>query len=105
MLPDDIQEQWRDMKTDLATLHTFTLKRCILPPAKIEELPHLFTDASESAYAAVIYAQIVDTEGFVSVNIIAGKNRVTPVKTVSVPRLELCVAHLGAKLLTKVKEK
>ena len=96
--------EW-EMKTDLATLHTFTLKRCILPPAKVEEIQlHLFTDASESAYAAVIYARIVDAEGFVSVNIIAGKNRVTPIKTVSLPRLELCGAHLGAKLLTKVKE-
>ena len=72
---DDIQQQWRDMKTDLTTLHTFTLKRCILPPAKVEEIQlHLFTDASESGYAAVIYARIVDAEGFVSVNIIAGKS-------------------------------
>ena len=77
----------------------------MVPQTKIETVQlHLFTDASVQAYAAVIYSRITDTDGFVSVNLVAGKNRVAPIKTVSLPRLELCGVHLGVKLLVKIKE-
>ena len=63
----------------------------------------MFSDASEQAYSAVIYARMEDTNGFVTVKLMTGKNRVAPIKTVSLPRLELC-AHLGVKLLSRVEE-
>ena len=104
-LPHEIQEEWNQMKRDLQSLRDFTLQRCVVPQTKIETVQlHLFTDASEQACAAVIYSRITDTDGFVSVNLVAGKNRVAPIKTVSLPRLELCGAHLGVKLLVKIKE-
>ena len=91
------------MKSDLLALQDFTLPRCIVPSSKIVDLQfHLFTNASESAYSAVVYSRIVDENGFISMNLVAGKARVTPTKTISLPRLELCGAHLRTKLLTKV---
>ena len=105
ILPPEIQERWNQMRADLRSLKDFTLQRCIVPPGKIQTVQlHLFTDASEKAYAAVIYARMTDTNGFVCVNLIAGKNRVAPIKTVSLPRLELCGAHLGVKLMVKIQE-
>ena len=104
-LPPEVQEQWNQMRADLRSLKDLKLQRCIVPPCKVQTVQlHLFTDASEKAYAAVIYARMPDTNGFVCVNPIAGKNRVTPIKTVSLTRLELCGAHLGVRLMVKIQE-
>ena len=64
------------MKVDLHHLHDFYLPICILPPNTVESIQfHLFTDASELAYAAVLYARFVDSMGFVAVNVVAGKKQ------------------------------
>ena len=81
------------------------LQRCISPQGKIANVQlHSFTDASEIAYAAVIYARMTDIDGHIVSKLVASKTRVAPIKTVSLPRLELCDAYLGIKLLVKIKE-
>lgn len=39
----------------------------------------------------------------ISIRIVASKTRVAPVKQITLPRLELCAAHLVVKLLIKIK--
>ncbi|XP_060662116.1 uncharacterized protein LOC132795433 [Drosophila nasuta] len=65
------------------------------PGAKIQF--HGFCDASQSAYKAALYAR-VETAGHVFVRLLVAKTRVAPIKTVSLPRLELCGALLLAEL-------
>ena len=36
-------------------------------------------------------------------NLVIGKTKVSPIKTLSIPRLELCGAHLAARLVAGVK--
>ncbi len=60
---------------------------------------HLFTDASEKACAAAVFVRSISGEQVCSYLLVT-KTRVAPVKTVSFPRLELCGAHLGIKLLS-----
>ena len=50
---------------------------------------HRFSDASEHAYAAVIYLRTVCVDGAVSINLIASKTKVSPIKKQLIPRLEL----------------
>ena len=103
-LPSDLLEEWNVLKHDLQHLSTFSLQRCILPPNSVRKYQfHLFTDALELAYAAVLYVRFIDSLGFITVNLVAGKNKVAPIETVSLPRLELCGAHLGIKLLQKIR--
>lgn len=64
---------------------------------------HLFSDASERAYAACAYARTIDSEGNITVHLIQSKTRVAPVKAVTIPRLELCGCLLAVTLLEKVR--
>ena len=58
---------------------------------------HGFADASKHAYGAVLYLHVVkNSKIYVCVQM--AKTRVAPIKTVSIPRLELCAAQLLAKL-------
>ena len=65
---------------------------------------HGFCDASERAYAAVVYLRMVDTTGNVQVTLITSKTKVAPIKRMTIPRLELCGAYLLARLLFHVKK-
>ena len=62
---------------------------------------HGFSDASTKAYAVAIYARVVE-EDAVHTTLLCSKSRVAPVKTQTVPRLELLGAVLLARLMDSV---
>jgi hypothetical protein len=64
---------------------------------------HAFCDASTRAYAASLYLRFpVSSDRFHTVLLIA-KTKVAPTQTISVPRLELCAAQFGVRLLRHVQ--
>ncbi|GFX71549.1 integrase catalytic domain-containing protein [Trichonephila clavipes] len=62
---------------------------------------HGFADASSLAYAAAIYCR-QKHNGKIKVQLLLSKTKVASIKQVSIPRLELCGAHLLSKLLKSV---
>ncbi|XP_055941831.1 uncharacterized protein LOC129971877 [Argiope bruennichi] len=103
MLPEKEASEWQEFVTSLRNLNDINIERCIvIPNAEVNEL-HGFCDASEKAYGAAIYARTVDSACEVKVKLIASKSRVSPIKQVTIPRLELCSAVLLTKLMQKVK--
>lgn len=60
---------------------------------------HGFSDASESGYAAVVYLRCQLSDNSIIVRQLMAKTRVAPLKRVTLPRLELCGAHLLAQLV------
>ena len=65
---------------------------------------HGFSDASEAAYAAVVYLRITDESGNVRASLVMSKTKVAPIKRLTIPRLELCGAQLLAQLIQHVRQ-
>ena len=73
--------------------------RCLREPKKVVMKRVItFVDASLKAYGAVAFLQCEYYDATVSSRMIASKNKVTPLKPMTVPRLELMGAILGLRL-------
>ncbi|CAB0045358.1 unnamed protein product [Trichogramma brassicae] len=90
-------EAWLDYRRQLPELQALRIPRWMGTKINTPAMLHGFSDASERAYAAAIYLV-----GENSVHLIAAKSKVAPIRSVSLPRLELCGATLLARLLSKV---
>ncbi|GFS89584.1 integrase catalytic domain-containing protein [Trichonephila clavipes] len=64
---------------------------------------HTFVDASKTAYAACIFLRSESNTGSVTVQLLQARSRITPMKTITIPRLELMAATIGARLVSSVK--
>ncbi|XP_058128539.1 uncharacterized protein LOC131292818, partial [Anopheles ziemanni] len=103
-VPDDLQRKWDIFCEQLAKLQNFTITRFAFIAGYHQAELHCFTDASEAAYGACIYIRSETSDGSVQVSLLTSKSKVAPLKPVTIPRLELCAALLGARLYTKVKD-
>lgn len=99
--PENVVHKWTLMKEQLPVIANIRLDRWISFTDGSNMELHCFADASELAYAAVVYAKVFEGRS-VSVNILASKTRVAPLKKVSLPRLELCAAVLVVQLINSV---
>ncbi|XP_076387322.1 uncharacterized protein LOC143264354 [Megachile rotundata] len=103
-LPQKLQTSWVSFKESLYLLNTLNVPRWIHFTNGHQELElYGFCDASQRAYAAAVYLRVVQGEAIFTTLLVA-KTRVAPVKTISIPRLELCGAVLLAKLIVQVKQ-
>ena len=98
---------WQSWQQSLPELSNMTIPRCFKLNLS-EELHsvqlHSFSDASRLSYGAVLYLRIVDVDGQLKVSFVVGKARVTPIKQITIPRLELTAAVLATKLSRQVGE-
>lgn len=63
-----------------------------------------FADASEAAYAAVVYARSTDQNGKIFVFLVASKTKVAKIHQLSLPRLELNAAVLLTDLMKQLMQ-
>lgn len=98
-LPPREEQQWSQFVLELPALNSIEIPRWLgwLPSSRLVEL-HGFADASERAYAAVLYVRVVSASGDSSSTLVTAKTKVAPLKQVSIPRLELCAAWLLTRL-------
>lgn len=101
-LPEPYYTKWTKFRSQLPAVKKFKFPRFFLAPiSNVVEL-HGFSDASTAAYGCCIYVRCVSQEEGMSCRLLCAKSRVAPIKTVSLPRLELCAAELLANLLRRV---
>ena len=95
--------QWRE---ELPLLKQIQLPRYYYAN---EEIPssiqlHGYSDASDKAYAAVIYVRATYPTLPSTVELVISKTKVAPLQTRSTPQLELCGANLLARLMATTRQ-
>ena len=105
-VPKAIEEDWRRWRSELSHLSTIGIPCCYFPKeaAVYSVQLHGFSDASENAYAGVVYLRVSDTSGNVHLALVTSKTKVAPIKRLSIPRLELCGAQVLAQLVSHVQK-
>ena len=107
IVPSFVKTQWLKWRMELPLLANCHIARCYFPREAhiiISWQLHGFSDASEAAFAGVVYLRMVDTGGNVHVSLVTSKTKVAPIKRLSIPRLELCGAQLLARLLYHIQQ-
>ncbi|GAB0096412.1 Aspartic peptidase domain superfamily [Sergentomyia squamirostris] len=103
-LPEAIALNWKKFYSSLPDLDRITIPRWFsdLVPITGREI-HIFCDSSKYAYGAVAY--VTTTNGTLSTSrLLIAKSRVAPIDGLTIPRLELSAALLGARLLQKIRD-
>lgn len=104
-LPEDTIEEWRALCEEMVQLGNIAIPRFVGPGTTQATVRLIgFSDASKHAYAAAVYLYVEYPSGEKKSNLLRSKTRVAPVKTQSIPRLELCGAVELAKLFQRIRE-
>lgn len=100
-VPKDIKGCWTRWLADLEKLSSFSVERCI-KPKDFGELSfaqiHHFSDASKDGFGVASYIRIKNDQNRIHVSFLLGKARVTPLKSITIPRLELTAAVLATRV-------
>uniref|UniRef100_A0AAG5DPK9 Integrase catalytic domain-containing protein n=1 Tax=Anopheles atroparvus TaxID=41427 RepID=A0AAG5DPK9_ANOAO len=96
----ELAEKWKAWIAVLPNVQHISIPRCYrrVTSAKFRNVQlHIFCDASENAMAALAYLRFEEGKT-VECALVASKTRVAPLKYMSIPRLELQAATIGARL-------
>ena len=97
---------WQRWFSTLKHLNSIRMPRNIQPNKKNIKSSKLLTfcDASEEAVAAAVYLNTSYKDGSSNCRLVMAKTKLAPRKTISIPKLELNAALLGARLSRYVEE-
>ena len=100
-IPDNIRARWEKWRAELPLLERLKFPRCYKPEdlgeVKTVELYH-FSDASQNGYGQCSYLRLMDDAESIHCSLVIAKSRVTPLKPVTVSRLELTAALVASKM-------
>ena len=100
-IPPQYMPRWENWLLDLPKLSSFSISRCLIPAEcgqVVSSHLHHFSDASEDGYGSVSYLRLVNKEGDIYYAFLFGKSCVTPLKAVTIPRLELSAPTMSVRL-------
>jgi len=106
-VPCDILHDWTRWLKELNALSEFKVERCVKPiscGSCIHAQLHHFSDASEQGYGTVTYLRIQNCNNDIHIAFLMGKARVTTLKVITVPRLELTAYMLKKALRLQLQE-
>ncbi|XP_043862533.1 uncharacterized protein LOC122756543 [Drosophila santomea] len=100
-LPTEMSQRWQSFLDEYSDLNQIRVPRWIWYQPEVIIEHHGFCDASQRAYGAAIYIRVEMGQKILT-RLLTAKTRVAPVKTVSLPRLELCGAVLLTEMVTAI---
>ncbi|XP_036217946.2 uncharacterized protein [Bactrocera oleae] len=104
-LPNDINAVWEKWRKQLPEVVKYAIPRFYFGNGIPQILQlHVFVDASEDAFAAVAYLRSQTSSGKIDVTFVSSKSKCAPMKTLTVPRLELQAAVLGTRLMQCIRD-
>ena len=103
-LPEEIRKRWQDYCSSLVDVTLLSVDRWLGTVPNSRCVIHGFADASSRAYAAVIYLRIELPNDQVRVSLLSAKSKLSPVKTLSIPYLELNGAALLVTLIRHIRK-
>jgi len=103
-LNDETIDKWVSYSEGLKYFEYLSIPRALFTGRALSQQLHGFSDSSEKAYAAAVYLRTVQDDGLIVVRLVTAKTKVAPIKSLSIPRLELCGALMLARLMASVKK-
>ncbi|XP_068221310.1 uncharacterized protein [Palaemon carinicauda] len=99
-IPETVIIEWENWLSQLPKLKDIKVERCYKPANMnvIDYELHHFSDASEKGYGQCSYLRMTDANGQVHTRLVMAKSRVSPLKTFTIPRLELTAALASVKV-------
>ena len=107
LIDDEIAQEWFNWRNSLIALQDKNLSRCMKPKdvGNITSCTlHHFSDASQSGYGQCSYVRFVNDRAQIHSYLLIGKSRVTSMKFISIPRIELTAAALSLKISKMLRE-
>ncbi|KAI5726130.1 hypothetical protein M8J77_024237 [Diaphorina citri] len=103
-LPEDITADWNKFLHQISSLSEISIPRfCHIEPDSDCSILG-FCDGSEKGYAAVLYLRTLSSDGEITISLLKAKSRVAPLKSATIPRLELMAAVLLSRLLVSIRD-
>lgn len=96
-LPLNLSQTWKTFTEKLPVLSALRIPRYVAIQLRSRVQLCGFCDASKRGFAAVLYIRAIPPNGVLSLFLLGTKTKMAPMKSVTIPRLELCAAVLLAR--------
>ena len=95
LLSPEYSKEWQSLLSELERGFAFSMPRQVIYSEEVDL--HLFSDTSAAAYSTVAYA-VSSLNGTPVSHLLLAKSKVSPIKELTIPRLELMGALLSSRL-------
>ena len=103
-IPVELQKIWKRWLQGISEIKRFEIKICYHQQGwQCSNIQlHVFCDASEAGCRAVGYLRFEFKEGSVCYSFVMAKSRLAPIKTLTMPRLQMNAAVIVVKLFNLI---